>query len=255
MAREGNTLSPRVREAWDSGNLQTLPKHNAERATGAHISIIGHITDIELQRHLTETEAGNGFANRFIWICCRRSKELPHGGGDVDLEPLVDRLQKAIAFANGCKAPMRRDEEADATWCQVYGPLSAGKPGMLGAVISRAEAQVLRLSVIYALLDCSPVVHKVHLLAALALWDYAEDSARYIFGDRLGDPIADTILDALRGAGADGLDREDIYNLLGRHQKAARVTLALEQLLATGLITVTKLPSDGGRPRTMFHAR
>ena len=49
-----------------------------------------------------------------------------------------------------------------------------GHSGLYGAVTSRAEAQVVRLSLIYALLDCSPVIRQEHLLAALALWEYCE---------------------------------------------------------------------------------
>ena len=38
MSRPGNTLSPLLRQAWSSGNLQNLNKNSPERATGAHIS-------------------------------------------------------------------------------------------------------------------------------------------------------------------------------------------------------------------------
>ncbi len=48
MAREGNTLSAIIRQAWDTGNLQVKTRNNPNRATGAHISIIGHITKDEL---------------------------------------------------------------------------------------------------------------------------------------------------------------------------------------------------------------
>ena len=77
--RAGNTLSPVVRNAWDSGNLQTLTKNSPARATGAYISIVGHITREELRRELTTTEQGNGFANRFLWMCVKRSRLLPGG--------------------------------------------------------------------------------------------------------------------------------------------------------------------------------
>ena len=50
---------------------------------------------------------------------------------------------------------------------------------------------------IYAVLDGSDgVIRPVHLKAALAMWQYYEDSARFIFGDSIGDPVADTILQA-----------------------------------------------------------
>lgn len=79
--REGNILSPTIRQAWDTGNLSTLTKNNPVKATGAHIGIVGHITEMELRRYLSETEVFNGFGNRFIWICVKRSKVLPEGGG------------------------------------------------------------------------------------------------------------------------------------------------------------------------------
>jgi hypothetical protein len=52
MAREGNILSPVLRQAWDTGNLHPLTKSNPIRATDAHLSVIGHITRDELLRHL-----------------------------------------------------------------------------------------------------------------------------------------------------------------------------------------------------------
>src|SRR4029453_2896452 len=61
MAREGNTLSPVMRQAWDGHDLRTLTKSSSARATAPHISIIGHITRDELRRYLEATEAANGF--------------------------------------------------------------------------------------------------------------------------------------------------------------------------------------------------
>lgn len=100
LQRDGNTLSAVVRQAWDHGDLRVLTKNNPVTATGAHISIIGHITQDELRRYLDDTETANGFANRFLWICVRRSKCLPKGGSlqEEALEPLVHRLKAAIQF-------------------------------------------------------------------------------------------------------------------------------------------------------------
>ena len=56
----------------------------------------------------------------------------------------------------------------------------------------------MRLALIYALLDQAEAIDVVHLEAGLAVWQYCEASARYIFGDLLGDPAADLILQTLR---------------------------------------------------------
>src|SRR5262249_32262647 len=156
-----------------------LTKQQAAWSTEAHISIIGHITKDELRRSLTDTAAANGFANRFLWVCARRSKLLPEGGAlhDVNFAPIVKRVQAADDFARGVEE-IRRGDKARAIWREVYPDLSEGKPGLFGSITSRAEAQTMRLACVYALLDASSVVSAEHLLAALAVWQYCEDSAR-----------------------------------------------------------------------------
>jgi hypothetical protein len=246
LAREGNILSPVMRDAWDTGDLGTLTKNSPTKATGAHVSIIGHITKGELKRYLTRTEAGNGFGNRILWFCVKRSKVLPEGGRiyEVDFAPFLKRLGEAIFFAQ-CAGVVTRTPEARSLWAKVYPDLSEGKPGLVGALTSRAEAQVLRLSMIYALLDAEKFVRVPHLLAALTVWDYCETSVRYIFGQAIGDPVADVILEALKVA-PDGLTRTEISNnLFGRHETAERIQLAVGELLGRGLITIETIETTG----------
>jgi hypothetical protein len=231
LRREGNTLSPVIRNAWDTGDLRILTKNSPAVATGAHISIVGHITRDELKRELTSTEMANGFANRFLWACVRRSKLLPEGGSlrERDLEPIVVRLRDALGAAHGV-GEMIRDEGAGALWRRVYADLSAEKPGMVGGVIARAEAQIIRLACLYALLDHSTVIRLEHLEAAIALWNYCEASAQFIFGGATGDPVSDPILEALRNAGDAGMSRTNIRDLLGRNKSKERIDAALALL-------------------------
>jgi hypothetical protein len=254
MSREGNTLSPVVRQAWDDGTLQSLTKNSPMKATEAHISIIGHITRSELLRHLTETEAANGFANRFIWLMVRRSKELPFGGEwhKVDIAPLVRRLCSVLEFGS---APMliTWGDSARDIWREVYGPLSEGELGLFGAVVGRAEAQVMRLAALYAIMGESHEIEREHLLAALALWDYSEKSARYIFGDATGDPVADQIYNALRAAGKDGMTRTEISNLFGRNRSSERISQALSLLLGAGRVR-PMTHKTGGRQAERWYA-
>ena len=184
MKRDGSILSPVIRRAFDGDDLQTMSKHFSVKATGAHVSIIAHVTRDDLRRDLTKTEMANGFANRFLWPLVRRSKALPEGGRvpEEDMEPLVSRLKRAVEFARAVGL-MQRDEAARELWIKEYLRLSSDVPGLLGAVLSRAEAQVMRLAGIYALLDQSDIVRVEHLQAALAVWDFIEDSARHIFGE------------------------------------------------------------------------
>ena len=253
--REGNTVSPVIRQAWDEGEMRVMTRNNPMRATGAHVSIVGHITEQELLKQLSETEAGNGFANRFIWIRVRRSKALPFGGGwhKVDVAPLVDRIRSALEFGSR-HVEIRWGQSAKAAWSEVYGPLSEGKPGLFGAVVGRAEAQVVRLAALYAVLDESATIEHEHLLAGLALWQCAEESARQIFGSATGNPLADQILNGLKAVGRVGMTRTEISHALGRNKSADRISEALALLLDVGL---ARRDSDatGGRTAERWCAR
>lgn len=254
MAREGNTLSPVVRDLWDRGDARTLSKNSPVRATGALVSIIAHVTADELRRGLTATEVANGFANRFLFVCAKRSKQLPEGGSlsDDELRPLADQLRDAIRSA-GLRGLIDRDDAARKQWAEVYGELSEGRPGLLGAATSRAEAQVGRLAVIYALLDQASQVRVEHLRAALALWDYCHRSAAHVFGTALGDPLADELLERLRSAASGGLSRTEIRDALGRHRSGDEIDRALG-LLEERALAKREEHATGGRPVERWYA-
>jgi hypothetical protein len=113
MERQGNTISRVVRDAWDRGNLAAMTKNSPAKATGAHVSILGHITVDELRRSLTTTECANGFANRFIYICAKRGRLLPFGGrlDPRQMAASARKLEEAVARAGprtGCRAGGRR---------------------------------------------------------------------------------------------------------------------------------------------------
>jgi hypothetical protein len=113
-------------------------------------------------------------------------------------------------------------------------------------VTARAEAQVLRLSVLYAALDGDSQIRSHHVMAALAVWDYCEASARYIFGDNLGDPVADRILGMLQ-QNPEGLSRTKIYEMFSKHIPATRIEQAL-MLLQTAGRSLRETIDTGGRP-------
>ena len=248
MERHGNTLSPVIRNAWDGQKLQTLTKSSPLKATGAHISIIAHITETEARARLTRTEMANGFANSFLFCCVKRSKLLPHGGSltDADLVDLCQRVKSAVEFARQA-GRIQMTEDAAEAWAAAYPELSAERPGLVGAVIARSEAQVIRLSLIYALLDSQNAITPKHLEAAVAVWAYCEESALRIFGASLGDPVADDILQALRQSGSDGMTRTAIRDLFARHRSSGEVGSALVMLKTTGRIRM-ETRTTGGRP-------
>jgi hypothetical protein len=253
VEQQGNILSIILRQAWESDTLRTMTKHDPTRATGAHISLIAHCTVEEVRRYLSKTEIANGFGNRHLWLCVERSKVLPEGGA-IDpgvMTGLQERLGEAIAFARGV-GTMRRDDEAREVWRDVYEDLSEGRPGMAGALLARGEAHVMRLACLYAVLDFSKVVKAEHLLAALALWQYVEQSVRHVFGDALGDPVADELLRLLRAAPS-GMTRNELLNAFGRNLSSDRIGRCLS-LLAQHRLARFEKQETGGRPAERWFA-
>jgi hypothetical protein len=143
-------------------------------------------------------------------------------------------------------------DEATKAWGATYKDLSAERPGLLGAVTARAEAQVIRLALIFCLLDGKDKIDTAHLEAAMAIWAYCDESAALIFGDSLGDPVTDDILTALRRS-ASGMTRTDISNLFGRHRTSDQIGGALATLLKMGLAKFEEKKTDG-RPVEVWFA-
>jgi hypothetical protein len=256
--REGNVLGELIRQAWETGTLSTLTKNSPCQATDAHISILGHITQAELAETLTHTSCFNGEFNRFLWCCVRRSKLLPDGGGDFDASPLQRRLADTIDRAKPI-GRMQRSDDASRLWHELYcSEFAREEEGIVGGVIARADAQTLRLSMLYALLDGSEVIEAVHLRAALAVWRYCEASARMVFGH--GASNATTIQgEALKAeetlpvrllnavSTQPGINRRGLYESLGGRVKSEELDMALAYLHGEGLAHPVE-SRTGGRP-------
>ena len=248
MKREGNTLSVIIRQAWDNGNLRVMTRRDPLVATDAHISIVGHITKEELNRSLEDVDMFNGFANRFLWFCVKRSKLLPEGGQRPDMSDLLVELTATYEHARTVKNMVRDGATARSLWAEIYMELADSPPGLLGVVTSRAEAQMVRLSLLYALLDKRTTIGVEHLQAAKAVWDYAFASARYIFGRSTGDSLADKVLLILDAGPA---NKKDIYKALGGHASKNELDRALRDLETAGKAARRSIPT-GGRPAEVW---
>lgn len=278
LQREGNTLGGILKEAWDSGFLQSMAKNSPVRATDALVSIIAHMTLNQAARKVSSEDIGGGLYNRFLWVCARRAQYLPHGGKfyQENVRDLSLALTHALRFAqlkyeDQAYILLERTAGANELWEQVYRPLTDARPGLLGAITSRAEAQVMRLAAIYAILDETRMIAVEHLAAGLAVWKYCDESAGYVFGDELGDPDMEKLIAAVVEAGDDGLSQTDIRRkvfkgkrtkgqieaLLGKLQRSGMGSVHLVNV--EGYVAKTKPvwkstpPGGGGARRPRLH--
>lgn len=257
MERDGNTLSPILRDAWDHGDLSPLTKKDRMKATRAHITIVAHITEDELRRYLTVTERANGLANRFLYLLVKRAQLIPSGKGAPRhvVDGFTKKFADTMAQARLC-GELGRDADAEALWAEMYPRLEEDIPGLTGAILGRGAAQALRLSLTYALLDEDEMkrpnraIRVPHILAALAFWEFSRTSVFTIFGHAVGDPVADRLLEAIKlGPKTDTA----LYEIIGKHQRDRyRKDQALDLLLRLGRVHTMK-EGTAGRPVRSWH--
>jgi hypothetical protein len=243
-----------MRSAWDGRPLQLLTRTSPARSTGAHIALIGHITQADLRHHLTGLELANGLANRFLLICCRRTRLLPEGGNSDPLAAtgLTGVLDGAIRHARTA-GRVHLDQHARELWYHAYAQLATAHPaGLAGAICARAEAHTIRLALLYALADGERQIKAEHLQAALALWDYAQRSAGWALNDATGDPLAEQIHAQLVNHPG-GLTRSQISEILQHNRPASQIQRALDTLTLAGRASPSQIPT-AGRPAELWAA-
>jgi hypothetical protein len=260
MLRRSNnresTLSSTLRNAWDGDVLGTMTRNNSMRAHNAHVSLVGHITPQELSRDFDKTELFNGFLNRVLVVWSERSKLLPNGGRvDPSIRAkLIGDTRSAIEFARGVRE-MRRTEAAEQRWAELYPELTRDLPGLLGAAGGRRHVHVMKLALLYALLDHRREINVEHLNAALAAWTYCQDSLVEVFGDSTGDRLADKVLNVLRDAAPEPLSLKQLRDATGRNYTAEQTGAALNALATFGLAEREPTATGGrGRPAERWRA-
>jgi hypothetical protein len=252
--REISTLSPTLRSAWDGRPLAILTRTAPARASTAHIAVIGHITQHELRRHITQAELANGYLNRILIVGCRRQRLLPEGGEHDPLAGtgLTRMLAATLKHARNA-GQVRLADPAREQWHHAYRQLAAEPhDGIVAQITARAEAHVIRLALLYALIDGQHQIATTHLTAALALHDYAAHSAAWALTGATGQPLAEQIHATLHQHPG-GLTRSQISQTLNHNQPAGQIDHALHALHTAGRVTAAQIPT-GGRPAQLWTA-
>jgi hypothetical protein len=248
---ERSTLFQTMREAWDGADLATMSKNSRRVATEPHISIVAHITPEELTKLQTDADVYGGSWNRFLWIASKRARLRPHGGNFDDLTDLQNRVRSVVTHARNV-GRMRRTPAADRLWeAEYYRRAEIRAGGVVGAILGRAEPQLLRLSMLAALCRQEDVVGVEDLAAAIALWQYVDETVRMLFG-ACEDPLVARVIEAIRAE--PGVSRSRLHRLTAKAMAATRFVSVLEQAAATGVVESERLET-AGRPKEIWRPR
>ena len=230
--------------------------------------MIAATTKDELLLETGLQDAQNGTLNRFMFPCCKRVRLLPQGDTFYQLidtyewKDLQKQLTDNIRNTIGVTLKIERSNEAQEDWgfndpikiedgC-LYKTLSQPRPGLWGAITARAAQQVIRMSLITAIVNGKRTITREAQDASLEYWRYSDDSSKYIWGDTT-DPTASRILQGLREA-SDGLTRTDIQILFYRHRTKQQIEEALTWLALRGLAYSVRRRPTSGRTEEKWYA-
>ena len=242
-----------LRDGWDKQALEVMSRNKPLRVTGAHLSMIGHMTQLELLSRLKERDIHNGLVNRILWVHTHRERLLPHGGcvPTADMARIQTAMKEAIEKARTVGV-MTRDADASALWEAFYATHAdnVSSQSVHSAVVQRGEAQVLRMSCIFAALDGSSVVQVSHLKAAIAAWNYAEASAGLIF-ESLEKSIPHRLTTLLKSRRR--MTETEILTAFGRRH-SGEIRAALKHLSDRGQVCWAKHRTAGRSTTTWYLA-
>jgi Protein of unknown function (DUF3987)/Bifunctional DNA primase/polymerase, N-terminal len=239
--REGNTLSEMFRHMFNGDPMEVNVKNSKEtisvpRSCGTSA---GLITRTELLDVLKESEKASGFVNRYMMLLVHRVRKISRPARMMDpamiaeREAIVHELQSVLKWIESKKdevepldythgLKMSWSLEAGEMWDVFYNGLGDDDAEYL----TRAEVFVMRLSMIYALLDKAAVMQPVHLKAALAVWAYAKQSAKLIFGNPQS-PNAIKLMERTLAAGY--VKRGAVHELFQRHMGSEALDWVMEE--------------------------
>lgn len=230
-SRDGSILSAVLRKAFDDVPLSRLVVDEKASfvATDTHLSILGHITQLEFQELVKPRDLHNGLLNRFEFFCSHRRKRIDEDSWTEEQQASIEANRQQLV--RECAAEIKTSKD----WLASLQPAfsTAGVEFVLDAsareamrdfnryhdelietsplehLFTRALAIVKRTALVEAVLDRSRKISAKHVKTAIAIWRYGQESAEHIF--------AWTIATNER----QGLDA--LYSWLGRQGGAVKV--------------------------------
>lgn len=278
MARTG-TLSTHLRNAWDGRAMQRTTARVSQRASRAHVSLLGMITPEELLRHHRRLSQAGGLESRILYCYTAPMGDVSPFAAAADAGDLAGRLRKALEASR--ETVMSRTDPVSRHLLTLRGiqprtelPVShmvrtawqwgvkdrlPTGGGPVPGLHSRAEAQVIRLAAAYAIADMAPEISTEHVDAAVALQGYCAASAEVVFGvpvsalpPLVSPNVSARIVRALYEAYPEWTARDEIGSgLLHGNVPAADVDAALGHLTGRRMAEHRTTPT-GGRPRDEF---
>lgn len=230
--RSGDKTSHILRQAWEGSKLQSATLSNPFTATDAHISLIGHVTAEELRKYSKgRTSTVDGFYNRFLWIWTNSSKTIPIPQAiSSELFQTMLQLPDSDLFnhSNNNGSVAFELSEDSIEWWKQKAAILKNPDSPTAFLTARTRPQVLRLALIYAILDCETEIKLPHLESALSLVEYSNSVVNYLFANGFSENALKVLK---RFQTKRTLTRTEIsHGVFQKNQKAVEIDRVKEEL-------------------------
>jgi hypothetical protein len=190
MGRQGSTLDKVWNMAYDGRSLENN-KRDPEKATNPHISCVCQITDESFRDAVRTVSKGrgssNGFFNRFITVRAVKERALTRGGTMPEVGELIQEIQSALASLGSVDSDSPKiiqwHPSTYEDWDAFVESLDSEHPFLnrLGGLAARLKPNVMRIAMLFAVIDRDEFIRPDHLRAAKAFCLHCIDDSRGFF--------------------------------------------------------------------------
>lgn len=249
-SRDGSTLDPKMRAAWDGGPLSNRRSNDTKTVTPPYwLPALIAITPDELRRRLGADAMQSGSANRWLYLPVVR-REVETGESEAPRFDPDDRkaLQDARRWALDQRPVLGVEPAVTRLLTEYQDFLPKVSHGTARDLTRRLPMTAFRVALTHAVAERSSTVTIDHADRALALTEYARNGIEWVFAGAVGNRDAALLLRALRQAGS--LTKHTITRQVVRDP--IRQQDAIDELVRLGYAVVETIHQTGGRTRTVL---
>jgi hypothetical protein len=240
--RDGSTLDPRMRQAFDGGPISNRRSGETKTVNPPYWlpSLIG-ITPVELRQRLEPGALQSGSANRWLYLPVLRREIIPTNTAPAFSPENRQALIDANRYAVKLPPLLTVAPAVTATLAEYADFLPSASFGLARDLSRRLSIIAFRVALVHALVERSVVVTPTHLDRALALTEYARRGIAWVFGDTIGNPDANLLFRHLWASGR--LTRTQITKEIVRDP--IRRQAAIDELLRLGRAQIVTVHTSG----------
>ena len=244
--REGSTLDAKMRLAFDGSSLSNRRRAESQVVQPPYwLPALAAITPVELRSMLDAGATRNGSANRWLYVPVVKRDVNPPDEPPI----LAAELQEALTVArdHGKDHRLQVHPEVGRTLTDYSEHVMARAAGVGADLVRRYQTIAVRVALIHAAVERSPVIEPQHLERALALTEYARGGIDWVFGMTIGNRDADLLLRHLQDHG--GLRKTTITRQIIRDP--IRQQDAIDELVRLRYAEVVSVTTGGRSAREL----